>query len=255
MKLKLIFAFLTLMFILTKPSYSDVLNDAQFEFSQGNIRYSAGEYEQAITNYEKALSFGFESGPLYYNLANAYFKSGSLGKAVLNYIRAQRLIPNDADLISNLNYARSRIKGGGVSAQRSWLMREFFKLASSFSLDKITSISFGLYLILSVLIILIILLKDLRKVLTYISVAAAVLLAAAFSIFLTQFNRVVIQKEAIVVAEAADSKFEPLDEATTFFSLSEGEDVLVVTTKAGWVKIKRPDGKQGWVKKVTVEQV
>lgn len=253
--MKIAFILLAVILIFAGPSYSDGLDDARFEFRQGNINYSAGEYEEAIAHYEQVLSLGFANGPLYYNLGNAYFKGGFLGRAILNYIRAQRLMPKDADLISNLNYARSRIKGGVVSAQRNWFTRKFFDLADSFSLDRITTISLSLYVILSVLIILIILLKGLRKALVYVSVPVAVLLTISASVFIAQLNRTVIRKEAVVVVESADSRFEPLEEATAFFSLSEGESILVVVTKAGWVKVKRLDGKQGWVKKTDIENV
>ncbi|MFH1244966.1 MAG: tetratricopeptide repeat protein, partial [Candidatus Omnitrophota bacterium] len=64
-------------------------------FSQGNGYYAQEKFDQAITAYEQELSLGRESGPLYYNLGNAYFKSGQLGRAILNYLRAERLIPAD----------------------------------------------------------------------------------------------------------------------------------------------------------------
>lgn len=42
---------------------------------------------------------------------NAYFKLGNKGKAILNYERALQLLPRDADVKSNLVYARSLIEG------------------------------------------------------------------------------------------------------------------------------------------------
>lgn len=255
MKVRLAVIFTVSMLISAGPACAAALNDARFEFHQGNTNYSSGEYEQAIAHYEQVLSLGFESAPLYYNLGNAYFKSGFLGKAVLNYIRAGRLSPKDADLISNLNYARSTIKGGIVSAGRNYFSRAFFILADSFSLDGITVVSVSLYIILSALIILVIVLSDTRRLLVYISVPVSLLLALSVSIFITQLNKTVIRKEAVVTAESADSKFEPLEEATTFFSLSEGESVFVVEVNGGWAKIKRLDGKQGWVKAADLESV
>ena len=38
------------------------------------------------------------SGRLFYNLGNAYFKAGELGRTVLNYNRAQKLMPYDKDV-------------------------------------------------------------------------------------------------------------------------------------------------------------
>jgi len=63
----------------------------------------------------------------------------------------------------------------------------------------------------------------------------------------------VIDREAIVTAKSPDAKFEPSDSATTYFPLSEGMKVHVLENKNGWVKIGRPDGKAGWVKKGMIE--
>ncbi|MEJ2544928.1 MAG: hypothetical protein P8Y99_12750, partial [Calditrichaceae bacterium] len=43
-------------------------------FDQGNQYYQKGKYELAVESYQKILDEGFESGPLYFNLGNAYYK-------------------------------------------------------------------------------------------------------------------------------------------------------------------------------------
>ena len=57
--------------------------------------------------YEAIIREGAENGVIYFNIANSYFKSGELGKAILNYERAKRFIPRDSDLKFNENYALS----------------------------------------------------------------------------------------------------------------------------------------------------
>lgn len=196
---------------------------------------------------------GFESGPLYYNLGNAYFKQGSLGKAILNYLRARRLIPRDVDLNSNLNYARSLIKGGAVIPRTKWFRRIFFNLADSFSLNRITLITVALYFIASIMVIFLIITKNSKKVLGYIAGLILALLFISTSLFCAQFCKTIIQKQAVVIARSSGAKFEPFDSATTFFTLNEGEVVSEVASRGGWIKIKRIDGKQGWIKTSAVE--
>jgi len=66
-------------------------------------------YEKAILSYEKIIDEGkIESAGLYYNLANAYFLKGDLGRAILNYRRAEKLDSADANIKKNLSFARSR---------------------------------------------------------------------------------------------------------------------------------------------------
>ena len=71
--------------------------------------------------------------------------------------------------------------------------------------------------------------------------------------FSAQFYNTVVRKQAVVIAESSDCKFEPLEDATIFFSLSEGEAVFVGTVRKEWIKLRRFDGKQGWVKQADIE--
>lgn len=234
-------------------AFADEQGKAQSVFYQGNAHYSEEKFEQAIDDYESILSSGFASGQLYYNLGNAYFKDGKLGKAVLNYLKARRLIPKDADLKANLNYARSLIKGGVIIPERNWFTRIFFKAAYSCSLNEITLRSSILYCILSILLVLAIVSKALRKLWSYLSALALVLLIICASFFFVQFQQVVLRQEAVIVVDRVDSKFEPLDTATTFFMVYEGERVTVTASKGEWIKVKRPDGRQGWIKRTDIE--
>ena len=71
----------------------------------GNAAYSNNKFDEAIALYEDLLKTQ-ESAALYYNLGNAYYKSGKLAPAILNYERAILLDPNDDDIKSNLELAK-----------------------------------------------------------------------------------------------------------------------------------------------------
>ncbi len=253
MKIKSVVLFFAVMFIFTGGGNCAELSQVRQSFYEGNIYYSKEDFKQAIADYEKALESGFESGPVYYNLGNAYFKQGSLGKAILNYLRAERLIPQDVDLKSNLNYTRSLIKGGMVLPERKWFRRVFFNLADSFSLDRITLITAALYFILSIMVILLVIRKNSKKLFGYITGLVLILLLISASLFCAQYCKIIIRKEAVVIVQSSDAKFEPFDTATTFFTLNEGETVTEVASKESWIKIKRIDGKQGWIKTSAIE--
>jgi tetratricopeptide (TPR) repeat protein len=76
-------------------------------FFKANTRYHDGAYEDAAREYQRLLESGIESGNLFFNLGNAYFKVGDVGRAILNYERAALFMPSDPDLAANLAYARS----------------------------------------------------------------------------------------------------------------------------------------------------
>lgn len=95
-------------------------DEAQAMFREGNALFreanetaprdhQAAEalYGKAILRFERLIrEGGIENGKLYYNVGNAYFRMNDLGRAILNYRRAQELTPHDANLARNLAYAR-----------------------------------------------------------------------------------------------------------------------------------------------------
>ena len=85
-------------------------------------------YEKAILNYEKIISDGgIKNSKFYYNLGNAYFLKEDIGRAILNYRRAQNLDKTDTNIQKNLAFARSRrIDTVDVKTQERILETLFF---------------------------------------------------------------------------------------------------------------------------------
>ncbi len=85
-------------------------------------------YEKAILNYEKIINAGGIRNPkLYYNLGNAYFLKEDLGRAILNYRRAEELDKADTNIHKNLTFARSRrIDKVAVKTEKRVLQTLFF---------------------------------------------------------------------------------------------------------------------------------
>jgi tetratricopeptide (TPR) repeat protein len=66
-------------------------------------------YRKAALRFERIIRAGkVQNGKLYYNIGNAYFRMGDLGRAILHYRRAEQYRPHDPNLLQNLKYARSR---------------------------------------------------------------------------------------------------------------------------------------------------
>src|SRR5262249_18396747 len=75
-----------------------------------------------------------ESGNLYFNVGNAWFKAGDVGRAILDWERARRLVPGDPDLLANLGWARSV---AGTGEEPPVLGRLAFPFAERFSPDRL----------------------------------------------------------------------------------------------------------------------
>ena len=66
------------------------------------------QFRAALLRYEAAAAaLGGGNGYLLYNIGNAYFHLGDIGRAVLHYREAQQYIPADPNLQQSLRHARS----------------------------------------------------------------------------------------------------------------------------------------------------
>jgi hypothetical protein len=115
-------AFCTLIFTFASTAQSAMPKEQVYSlFSQANQFFREANtttddpdkarnlYEKAILNYKKIISDGqIKNSKLYYNLGNAYFLNEDIGRAILNYRRAQKLDKADTNIQKNLAFARSR---------------------------------------------------------------------------------------------------------------------------------------------------
>ena len=63
-------------------------------------------FTEAAQQYEYLVNEeGIRNGNLFYTLGNSWFMAGDIGRAILNYRRAERYLPTDADIQHNLNAA------------------------------------------------------------------------------------------------------------------------------------------------------
>ena len=85
------------------------------EFFHQATEIGASNQETAKNLYAKALlrfnrlveEGGVRNGKLFYNIGNINFLFDDIGRAILNYRRAEQYIPNDPNLAKNLAYARN----------------------------------------------------------------------------------------------------------------------------------------------------
>lgn len=227
-------------------------DEALSSFVEAGFAYKYGKYEEAQKIYEGIFEQGWESGPLYYNLGNSCFKQGLLGKAILNYERAKRLMPRDVDLKANFEYAISLKKTSYRSYKENFIMRIFRKYLEFFTLTEIAICAFILGMVIGSLYLTMMFYRQKTKYDNWIIGVVIFLFIVAV---LTFECKLISEKDLAVVLVTTDSKFEPRDKATTYFELEEGSQVKILKIEGVWVKIKRYDDKVGWVLKESVEEI
>jgi tetratricopeptide (TPR) repeat protein len=98
---------------LPKEQIYSLYNQANKHFRQGNSTSDSEQakrlYEKAILSFERIIEQGqIKNAKLHYNLGNAYFLKGDIGKAILNYRRAAKINDSDENIKKNLAFARSQ---------------------------------------------------------------------------------------------------------------------------------------------------
>ena len=220
-------------------------------FIKAGFAYKDGQYEQAAQIYEQILASGIESGPLYFNLANGYFKQNKLGLAILNYERARRLLPRDSDVAANYMFALNAAQVTAMPPQNNLisLFNQHIRFYTGNEMILIITGLFvgGLFLYLWALLrvwpvrrrILVLGLIGLLGIIHVIGLGASV----------------EAQKNTAVVVTTSDVLFEPREKATVYFSLPEGSSVHIISREGLWTKVQRPDGKTGWVQAQAVAEI
>ncbi len=222
-------------------------------FARAGKAYGESRYDEAIADYESLLAGGWESGNVYYNLGNCYFKKGGLGKAVLNYERARRLMPRDGDLKANYDYAVSRIRERPPEPRRIWLLRLPEKISGRFTVDELTIFLSVVFVLALAVLASGLFLPAVRRRWPVLMLVLALAGAAAGSALSGRI--ILLEREAVIVAGNVEAKFEPRLDATTYFGLSEGMKVVVLETEGEWCKIRRIDGRIAWMERKNLELI
>ncbi len=250
-----IFIFLNLLgWILIPLSYGgdQQHQDALAKFIQAGLAYKEGDYDQAVGLYQDILSLGLESGEVYYNLGNTYFKDGDLARAILYYERARRLIPRDGDLISNFQYVLSLVKNLSIPDRDTFSQKILMGIIDQCTFEEVAIVIYVLFLLLG-MTHLVSRYRDWPRKQTGILMAGILFFElSAIGFFISKEE---VQKDWAIIIMEGDARYEPREEATTHFQTQKGWKVRMLSEEGAWVKIQREDGKVGWIKKETGERI
>jgi tetratricopeptide (TPR) repeat protein len=214
--------------------------------AEANRLYEEGGFVEAAARYQALVDAGAYDGRLYYNLGDAYFKAGDLGRAILNYRRAQRLLPRDGDVAANLKLARAQTLDRIEIEDEGAVVEMVRRLIGWTTLEEAAVAALTLWTILCGLGIGAILWQRRRRVLLYLGGTVALLLllgVLSIGIKLLDERR---QPPAVVVAAEVDVRSGPGENYLTEFTLHAGAEVRLVERRGDWVRIALPGDLQGW---------
>lgn len=247
--------FLTVItFIFLFRSHGVIAQTVSF-FLEANQFYQEGNYLEAIESYQKILDEGYESGSVYFNMGNCYYKLQDIGHAILYYERARQLIPGDEDLKANLALVNLSVVDKIIPHSEFIVFRVVRGFIHIFPQSTLVGITIGTYIItIAFFVIWIVTRKGMLRLAGF---HLSILFGILFLIFgLSLIGNVRESKtriEAIILADKVDVLSAPSEEGIEVFSLHEGTKVTIDQKTGEWREIVLADGKLGWVKQECLE--
>ena len=222
-------------------------------FQDANTSYRTGDYSGAASLYESLIEREPAVAALYYDLANAYVRLGKLSHAILNYEKALRLDPRNADVRENLRYTRSLLEYR-VDDTRNWYLK---------ATEAVLKYATEREVYATVLVILFVFLTG--GILYFLNGRGVfwnpwqqfifgVLLLAALVAFGKQLQSNVI-RDAIVMQKECEAHYGPSEHDQVAFRMGEGIKVFVMDRREDWSRVLLTNGESGWVRDTDIAEV
>ncbi len=251
-------AALVLMAVLSLPygASADEADDLD-AFKTANQLYDEQSYEEAAQSYQRLVGLGSEDATLYYNLANAHYKTGDLGRAILNYTRARRLAPFDEDIAANLALA---MREAETSTYEREPVPALAQLAEQTPFDLAVQLAaLGCWLALGATAAAWVWSRRARASPALRRTAAALAVCAALAGSLAVGDYLAVrhwESVGIVTAESADVFSGPGSRYAARFSIGAGHEVRILESRGGWSKVAVPRSDlEGWIQASDAETV
>jgi tetratricopeptide (TPR) repeat protein len=239
------------------PKLTAQTDDDYFLLEQGNKAYTEGNFEQAVEIYQKLVNAGYSAGELYYNLGNAYYRIGDYKSAILNYERAKLLMPDNENVLTNLEYSQRFVQDKIETVPKFFLVEwahSFIEMFTEKAWAIISIICFMLFLA-GVITFLFTKVLMLRKLSFYVGILAIFISILAFYSAGKQKQKITQHNTAIVFSPAVTVKSAPNENGTDLFIIHEGLKVTIISRSNGWKEIKLSDGKVGWLPDDSVVEI
>lgn len=218
-------------------------------FTRANQEFAAGHFREAIDLYNGLVARGETSAALFYNIGNAWYRSGDLGQAILSYQRALMLEPHQPEAEANLRLARDKARalelrrtsveralGRGTSAQYT------IAAAASFWIAVFALAGWFLARRRSAMLV---------AVLTLSLVALA---ASGYAVYLLETGAKG-GPFAIVTAPKTEARVATADNAGTVLTLPPGSEIKILSTRGDWSYAALPNDLRGWIPAKNAERV
>jgi len=241
--------FRVFVFLFSAVSAGSLCAQPDTEFAKANQEYAQGHFKDAISGYETLVRAGLWSANLFYDLGNAYFRTGDFGRAILNYERALALERHHPEASANLQIARD--EAHSLELQKS-VPERYLEFASANHYSIAAAIAFWVAIFVAVGLIF-----ARRRSATMIFSLIVCLLIGAGAIYAV----LVLERGgngsalAIVTGRNVQARLATADTANSVLALPSGSEIKILSTRGDWLYAALPNDLRGWIPTKDAEQV
>ena len=231
--------------------------DPEVVFQRGYDAYANARYEQAAQAFRRLAERGLSDARIEYNLANAEFKLGRMGPAILHFERARRLDPTDAEVRDNLEYARSFLVDRVETPALPWILERATGFQNSLGPDRQAWIGVAVLWLL-VGVVAWPLARPHRRHGSgslWLAAALATLLLIVGLSWSQTFRRLEGERLGVVLAPAVEVLAGPGSNNASIDTVHEGLTVEIRVVRDEWVQVSLPNGLSGWLPRPALGQV
>ena len=223
--------------------------DVDSLFVNANKAYQQEDYLKALGFYKEIENHHVESGELYYNMANAYYKTNKVADAVFYYEKALILEPNNKDILFNLEFAKRMTLDNIEELPKSVTQKFRDSIILKLTYNTWSIITVSLAFLFAILFLLYHFSYSTRVKRIYFITSGIVVILVGLSLLFSyqNYKYVTNTRAAIIFAQQAQVKSAPTSSSEVNFELHEGTKVFILESSDNWVKIKIADGKIGWI--------
>jgi len=243
-----------LFLLLTTGLASGEVSPAE-QFQAGNRYFEARQFDSALTTYLQIANEGAESAPLYYNIGNAYFRSGDLGHAVLYYLKARRLDPADADIADNLDFARRYTSIQMEGVELNPVSSLFKSIVEPYRLETLAWISSGCFFVLFAFLIVRFGLGFRGSIIRAGIYNTLFLLLVVATLTMVKYNNDYLTRRAVVIAQEGVVRTGPSELSDKELDVAPGLVMEILAESGDFYNVLFENKRRGWIKKELVAVV
>jgi tetratricopeptide (TPR) repeat protein len=238
-----------IVFLFSVGSALSAFAQADADFAKANSEYAQGHFKEAVDGYESLVHKGPWNANLFYDLGNAYFRTGDFGRAILNYERALALDRHHPEAMANLQIARDESRALELQSSR---LERYLQFASANQYCVAAAIAFwvGIFGLIALIFA-----RRRSAVLTALSIASLLVCAAALWATYVLEHGSKGPALAIITGNDVQARLATADTANSVLALPPGSEIKILSTRGDWMYAALPNDLRGWIQTKNAEQV